>query len=109
MILSHLADGNCTDLPDPDVMFPPEWWRESATASKTALWPDDEAVPTEDALADAEAEAKFVCVGCPVRAVCLAGALQRDERAGVWGGLLTRERDVLLAQVSRSAQLESAA
>ena len=30
--------------------------------------------------------AKALCGGCPVRASCLAGALQREEPWGVWGG-----------------------
>jgi WhiB family transcriptional regulator, redox-sensing transcriptional regulator len=30
--------------------------------------------------------AKTYCQSCPVRAACLAGALQRREPHGVWGG-----------------------
>jgi Transcription factor WhiB len=33
-----------------------------------------------------------ICAACPVRAECLAYALERDERFGVWGGLSERER-----------------
>jgi WhiB family transcriptional regulator, redox-sensing transcriptional regulator len=32
--------------------------------------------------------AKSVCQGCPVRTQCLAGALERREPWGVWGGEL---------------------
>jgi WhiB family redox-sensing transcriptional regulator len=32
--------------------------------------------------------AKELCAGCPVRTACLAGALQRGEPWGVWGGEL---------------------
>jgi WhiB family redox-sensing transcriptional regulator len=32
--------------------------------------------------------AKALCRDCPVRAACLAGALQRAEPTGVWGGEL---------------------
>lgn len=30
--------------------------------------------------------AKALCLGCPVRDLCLAGALERAEPHGVWGG-----------------------
>jgi WhiB family redox-sensing transcriptional regulator len=39
--------------------------------------------------ADSPAElerAKVLCGGCPVRTACLAGALEREEPWGVWGG-----------------------
>lgn len=32
--------------------------------------------------------AKALCRRCPVRSACLAGALQRGEPCGVWGGEL---------------------
>ena len=32
--------------------------------------------------------AKALCQGCPVRPVCIAGALERREPWGVWGGEL---------------------
>ncbi len=32
--------------------------------------------------------AKQYCVGCPVQAMCLAGAIERREPWGVWGGEL---------------------
>jgi WhiB family transcriptional regulator, redox-sensing transcriptional regulator len=32
--------------------------------------------------------AKALCAHCPVRSACLAGALQRGEPWGVWGGQL---------------------
>jgi len=37
--------------------------------------------------ADVEA-AKALCQACPVRGACLAGALERREPWGVWGGEL---------------------
>ena len=37
--------------------------------------------------ADVEA-AKALCVSCPIRTECLAGALDRREPWGVWGGEL---------------------
>ena len=32
------------------------------------------------------ARAKALCTSCPVRAACLAGAIERREPWGVWGG-----------------------
>lgn len=40
-------------------------------------------------------EAKRICGGCLVRDVCLAYALERGERWGVWGGLSETERRML--------------
>lgn len=40
-------------------------------------------------------EAKKVCQGCPVKAICLETALTRHERYGVWGGATERERRVM--------------
>ena len=37
--------------------------------------------------ADVE-HAKTLCTDCPVQALCLAGALERREPWGVWGGQL---------------------
>lgn len=41
-------------------------------------------------------QAKALCRTCPARAVCLAGALQRRERWGVWGGEIF-ERGAIVA------------
>lgn len=41
-------------------------------------------------------EARRICAGCPVRAQCLAEALDNRVEFGVWGGLTERERRALL-------------
>ena len=41
--------------------------------------------------------AKALCGGCPVRVACLAGALQREEPWGVWGGEIF-ERGAVIAR-----------
>lgn len=38
------------------------------------------------------AEAKRICMGCPVRDRCLEWALNSNERFGVWGGKSERDR-----------------
>ena len=40
-----------------------------------------------EAPADLEA-AKVLCLDCPMRVLCLSGALERREPWGVWGGEL---------------------
>jgi WhiB family redox-sensing transcriptional regulator len=49
-----------------------------------------------DAPADLE-RAKLLCLDCPVRAECLAGALARQEPWGVWGGEIF-ERGAVIAR-----------
>src|ERR1051326_5086014 len=44
----------------------------------------------------AQNRAKSVCHGCPVRAECLADALDNRVEFGVWGGMTERERRALL-------------
>ena len=44
----------------------------------------------------AQNRAKQVCLGCPVRAECLADALDNRVEFGVWGGMTERERRALL-------------
>ncbi|MDR2620296.1 MAG: WhiB family transcriptional regulator [Propionibacteriaceae bacterium] len=42
--------------------------------------------------------AKNICFGCPVRANCLAEALDNRIEWGVWGGMTERERRQLRRQ-----------
>ena len=62
-----LSGAACTTA-DPDLFFPE---------------PGDEL---------SERRAKAVCAGCPVRAACLTGAIDRAEPAGIFGGLNEQER-----------------
>lgn len=41
-------------------------------------------------------KAKLVCAACPVRAECLAEALDNSIEWGVWGGMTERERRAVL-------------
>ena len=42
-------------------------------------------------------QAKAHCLGCPARLACLAGALERREPWGVWGGEIV-ERGAIVAR-----------
>ena len=52
---------------------PAGWWTRSCSSPRSP--------------ADVE-EAKALCRDCPIREACLAGALERREPWGVWGGEL---------------------
>ena len=62
---------------------------EPAPTSDTVLpcWTQDPDLWFAESPADVET-AKALCVPCPLREACLAGALDRREPWGVWGGQL---------------------
>jgi WhiB family redox-sensing transcriptional regulator len=62
---------------------------DTAVADGTVLpcWTTDPDLWFAESPADVEA-AKALCVPCPLREACLAGALERREPWGVWGGQL---------------------
>lgn len=47
---------------------------------------------TDEIDVEAEAAAKAICAGCPVREACLEHAIAVREPHGVWGGVTARER-----------------
>ena len=68
------------------------WQDAAACRGKEILLffgPDGERQPERDVR---ERKAKAVCASCPVRAECLAYAISRPEKYGVWGGLNEEER-----------------
>jgi WhiB family redox-sensing transcriptional regulator len=50
---------------------------------------------------DAAEHARELCLGCPVRAACLAGALERAEPWGVWGGEVFQDGVVIAVKRGR--------
>lgn len=46
-------------------------------------------------------EAKLLCVTCPVADLCLAGALERHEPYGVWGGQILLDGTVVAVKRGR--------
>lgn len=73
-----------------------EEWRADALCQYT----DPEAFFPEKGRSTAAA--KRVCTACPVRAACLAFALERRERFGVWGGTSERERREILRRSEKT-------
>jgi len=53
--------------------------------------------------------AKALCGVCPVRQACLAGALQRAEPCGVWGGELFQRGVIIAGKRPRGRPPKSAA
>lgn len=72
----------------PILPAPPEW-TERAVCAQTD---PEEFFPEKGG---STRQAKAVCRGCEVRTQCLAYAVARGERFGVWGGLSERERRAL--------------
>lgn len=54
-------------------------------------------------------QAKSFCGACPVRELCLAGALERHEVAGVWGGQLLVQGVVVAHKRPRGRPRKNAA
>ncbi|MFF2731844.1 WhiB family transcriptional regulator [Streptomyces sp. NPDC058008] len=69
-------------------------WRVAAACSAADA---DLFFPDPDASDAHIAEAKAVCVGCPVREVCLDDALRRNDRDAICGGFTPAEREQLLS------------
>lgn len=68
-------------------------WNNDWTQDAACRQGDPDALFVQGA---AQNRAKAVCMGCPVRAECLADALDERIEFGVWGGMTERERRALL-------------
>lgn len=70
---------------DASLIVPEPWMQGASCASSSpdAWFPE---------LGEPTADAKRVCKSCDVVEQCLAYALEKDERFGIWGGKSPRER-----------------
>ena len=68
-------------------------WTQDWSADAACRNTDPDALFVQGA---AQNRAKTICMGCPVRAQCLADALDNRIEFGVWGGMTERERRALL-------------
>jgi hypothetical protein len=66
---------------------------EVALSELDALYQDEPTVPT--ACRGGALDARN-CLGCPAALACLQQAVDTDARTGVYGGLTSEERDMLL-------------
>lgn len=75
----------------------PGWHREARCAGRTDLFFSSryEGPRPSKRVRLAMMEAKNICHGCPVINQCLEFALDGEEGHGIWGGLTTRERDMV--------------
>ena len=76
------SDGNCADIPFPDLFFPESISQEKAGASMV----------------------KSVCTPCVRRQDCLDFALENNEQHGIWGGLNAAERNALPQSAKQADQ-----
>ncbi len=60
---------------------------EASARTDLPCWSFDPELFFAESPADVE-YAKTICTDCPIKADCLAGALERREPWGVWGGEL---------------------
>lgn len=84
-------------------MSPPDWIQRAVCRSVDPdLWYPDkgDSVGSRAAIA--------ICRSCPVRAQCLAYALDHGERFGVWGGLSANQRRALTGHAPRNPWLKAA-
>jgi WhiB family redox-sensing transcriptional regulator len=82
-------------------------WAERYIGLADVAYPSDNAMaftlPCHQAdpdlfFADSDLEitlAKTLCSGCPMKAACLEGAINRSEPCGVWGGELIEDGAVI--------------
>ena len=87
-------DGLLVAVPRDDVALP------CHEAGDADLWFADSPVDLE--------KAKALCVGCPVRAACLAGAQRRGEPWGVWGGEIFERGEVIARKRPRGRPSKAA-
>jgi WhiB family redox-sensing transcriptional regulator len=76
---------------DLDLKYP--WRREAACRSTPGMHFDEALV----------AQAKLVCLRCPVKIACLGYALEANELEGIWGGYTPDERR-RLAKIQQDAK-----
>ncbi|MER6976017.1 WhiB family transcriptional regulator [Streptomyces carpinensis] len=85
-----------------------DWWGDRALCREkdpATFFPDD----WRRGIGELEATvAKQVCARCPVIEPCLAGALERREPVGIWGGLDPDERGALVTSRGRITQAPAA-
>lgn len=88
--------GRSTPVPTLDQLVPPApAWQAQARCNET----DPEAFYPERG--GTNLAARGVCAECPVRAACLAWAVENGEKYGMWGGLSEAQRGKLIVEYRR--------
>lgn len=84
-------------MPRPDIKpaaKPDLSWKDQALCAQVG---GDVFYPERDEQSTIK-EAKQICRGCPVQALCLAFAVENDEAWGIWGATTPNERRHLKRQ-----------
>jgi WhiB family redox-sensing transcriptional regulator len=76
------------------------WMRHGSCRS----YPPEAFFPSDGVGVD---EAKAICAGCPVSALCLEYALEHRIDHGVWGGASERQRQRILRERRKAARVSS--
>jgi WhiB family redox-sensing transcriptional regulator len=91
-----ITDNQELETPQP-LAAPAAWWAKArcndGAATLTSLFFSEDLIDI--------ARAKAICSKCPVRAECLAEALERQEPCGVWGGQLLHNGRILAQKRKR--------
>ena len=86
----------------PETRSAEDDWRTDGACLKyyNELRIDDPWFPLSEA-PSAAVEGKRICGSCPVQDMCLARALDRKEKHGIFGGMTAKERANLIRRKSR--------
>jgi len=106
---TRLVTGLARPTPGPGSLFDQAGFRpgradrelaEQPPAMPVAAWPTPCSGLTDLFFSSQDQDietAQQICTGCPFQVRCARGALKREEAAGVWGGQLMRDGQMVRA------------
>lgn len=86
-----------------DMRVPrPDWWPQARCITNPP--PDLRIFFPPQGHGGLDMEGIAFCAGCPVRAECLAYALEKREKYGTWGGVPEKDRRAMLRRMREGRQ-----